>query len=352
MQINKSDKSASGLWRRWLFHWRRGRGHLGRYAWNRVRWHLFPRFGWAGRCPDHVDVELSAACNMKCPMCYTTTDSFKKGVPHVTMDMALFKNLVDQMAREKVYSLRLSWRGEPTLHKDFLECVEYAKGRGIPEVDSLSIADRATPEMFERLVELKMDWVTISFDGMGETYEKIRAPAHFSEMVEKIRAFSEIKKRHGSVKPVIRLQGLWPAIEKDPDAFFDLFEPLVDEVSVNTLLDYLHQDKEVQYLPRFICPVPFQRLVVGSDGRAFMCINDELGRHPIGDTKVQSLKEIWGGGPMRQVREVHRRFKGRETMAACRDCYLPRLTQKVPYRLRGRTLWLDELLSRPQVIGR
>lgn len=351
MRINKSDKGASGLWKRIRFHWYRGEGHRIRYLWNRVRWHIYPRLRMAGSFPDHVDLELSSSCNMKCPMCFTVTDEFKDSVPHRNMDYGLFCRIVDQLAARHVYSIRLSWRGEPTLNRHFMDCVRYAKRNGIKEVDSLTNALRLTPEMFEELVDLQMDWLTISVDGVGETYEKIRAPAKFHETVEKIRTFFEIKKRKKSVKPVVRIQGVWPAIAENPKAYFDTFEPIADEVSVNALLDYLHRDTEIQYVKNFVCPVPFQRLVIGSGGRAFMCINDELGRQPVGDARTQSIHEIWNGMPMQEVRRVHMRCQGVETYEPCRACYQPRLTVRVPYQIGSRTLILDELVGRVPVIG-
>lgn len=352
MKINKSDKGASGLWRRVRFHWGRGQGHQIRYLWNRVRWHIYPRLRMAGSFPDHVDLELSSTCNMKCPMCYTVTDEFKDAVPHRNMDYGLFCRIVDQLAAHGVYSIRLSWRGEPTLNRHFVDCVRYAKQAGIKEVESLTNGLRLTPEMFEELVDLQMDWLTISVDGVGETYEKIRAPARFDDMVEKIRAFHAIKKRKRSLKPVVRVQGVWPAIAEDPRAYFDTFEPIADEVSVNALLDYLHTDRDVEYIPNFVCPVPFQRLVIGSDGRAFMCINDELGRQPVGDARRESIGGIWTGAPMQKVRRVHMRGKGVETFAPCRACYQPRATVRVPCDVGGRTIVLEELVGRAPVIGR
>lgn len=352
MKINKADKAASGGWKHLLFHWNRGQGHRLRYLWNRVRWHIYPRLRLSGSYPDHVDLELSSACNMVCPMCYTVTEDFKRSVPHLNMDLQLFCKIVDELAKHHVYSIRLSWRGEPTLNRHFINCVRYAKDKGIKEVDSLTNALRLTEEMFEELVDLQMDWLTISFDGVGETYNEIRSPAKFDEMVLKIKAFAEIKRRKGSIKPVVRIQGIWPAIAANPEAYFETFEPICDEVSVNTLLDYLHKDGEIQYLNNYVCPVPFQRLVIGSDGRAFMCINDELGRKPVGNARVESVHEIWNGEAMQDVRRVHKQCKGYETFAPCKDCYLPRKTVKKPYFVGQRLIYLDELVGRTQVVGK
>jgi len=352
MKINKSSKIASSIGRRISFHLNRGKGHLWPYLWNRVRWHVYPRLRIAGSFPDHVDIELSSVCNMKCPMCYTRTELFKKSVWQGFMDFALFFKSVDQLSANRVYSIRLSWRGEPTLNPHFIDCVRYARQKGIKEIASLTNALRLTPRMFEELIDLQMDWLTISFDGVGEAYERIRVPAKFDEMVEKIKAFAEIKKRKGSVKPVVRIQGVWPAIAENPDEYFDTFEPIVDEVSVNSLLDFLHHDQDIAYEENFTCPVPFHRLVIGSDGRALMCINDEYSREPIGDACKESIREIWNGPGMRRIRELHKNKEALEALEPCKVCYESRKTVEVCYQAGERTICLDDLVGRPQVVGK
>lgn len=351
ISLNKLDNPAD-LAAHVRFHWRRGKGHRFRYFWNRVRWHVYPALGLAGGYPDHVDIELSAACNMKCPMCYTTTERFKKEVPHALFDFALYRRVIDELVDNGVFSIRLSWRGEPTIHPKFMDFVRYAHQKGIKEIDSLTNALRLTPEMFAELVDMQMSWLTISFDGTGETYEKIRAPAKFDEAVAKIRRFHEIKREKGSVKPVIRIQGVWPAIAEDPERYFATFEPIVDEVSVNSLLDYLRQDEDIQYVEDFCCPVPFQRLVLGSDGRAFMCINDEMGQVCVGDAKRDSIYHIWNGPRLSEVRQAHLRRRGLASYEPCKVCYLARKTVKKPYAVGGRTIMLEELVGRTMVVGR
>lgn len=349
--FNKLD-NPSDFWAHLRFHWRRGQGHRLRYFWNRVRWHVYPAYGLAGRYPDHVDIELSAACNMKCPMCYTTTQRFKDEVPHTLFDFEVYKKIIDELADNGVYSIRLSWRGEPTVHPKFMDFVRYAHKKGIKEIDSLTNCLKMTPEMFAELVDMQMAWLTISFDGTGATYEKIRAPAKFDEAVAKIRRFHEIKKEKGSVKPVIRIQGIWPAIEEDPEKYFDTFEPIVDEVSVNSLLDYLRNDEQYEYVEDFKCPVPFQRLVIGSDGRAFMCINDEMGQVVIGNTHKESIYHIWNGPKMTGIRKTHLRSEGVKTFEPCKVCYLARKTRVKPYKVGHRTIELEELVGREMAIGK
>ena len=44
----------------------------------RKQWHENPEFKIIPDYPLCIDLELSSACNLACPMCYTTTDHFKK----------------------------------------------------------------------------------------------------------------------------------------------------------------------------------------------------------------------------------------------------------------------------------
>ena len=82
---------------------------------------------------------------------------------------------------------------------------------------------------------------TIAVDGVGDEYNKIRAPAKFDDLIEKLKKFKKIKEEK-SFKPVIKVQTI-SAINKDnPDEYFSIFRPLVDQVTCNQLVDYLDQD--------------------------------------------------------------------------------------------------------------
>ncbi|MDA2915366.1 radical SAM protein [Nitrospinae bacterium AH_259_B05_G02_I21] len=351
MKINKGQFTLSTPLQWLKFNLGRGRGHFVRYLTNRFRWHIYPRLGRVSRFPDHVDIELSSACDMVCPMCYTVSDDFKKMVTHKNIDPDLFRKIVDECAHYGTYSIRLSFRGEPFLHRKIVELTRYAKEKGIKEVSTLTNGLRLNPTQFEEMLDAGLDWLTISFDGVGETYEKIRRPAKFDEAVEKIRTYKAIKERRGSAKPVIKVQTVWPAIKDDPQAFYDLFEPIVDQVSTNPLMDYLHLDTDIEYEEGFSCPVLYQRLVIGSDGKVLLCINDELGRHIVGDVNTQSLYEIWHGERLTEARAIHRQRRGVELLTPCKACHLPRKTEVRRFEVDGRVIQLEAYTKRTEVIG-
>ena len=336
------------------FIYYRGRKHFYRYVKNRIKWYIYPRFQKLPKFPDHIDIELSSACNMRCPMCFTTTDEFKTNVKTAVMSFDLFKKIVDEAVAHNVFSIRLSWRGEPTLNPNYIEMIRYAKEKGIKEVSSLTNLLKMTPEMFEEMVDLEMDWLTISFDGMGETYNRIRHPAKFEDAVEKIRKFSEIKKRKKSIKPVVKIQGVWPAVQEDPQAFYDVFRGIVDQVAVNPLLDYLRNDEEGQIVFRenFTCPILWQRFAVGADGLISLCIHDELSHHIIGDINEQSIAEIWNGPELQAARESHKNHQGMSDYKACAECFLPRASEAETTEVDNRSVVVNNMINRPSVVGK
>ena len=349
MKINKGQFFFS--WKKHLqFSYRRAQGHLWGYLKNRFKWHFYPRLRYVSPFPDHVDVELASNCDMKCPMCYTTTDLYKQSVSRRLMRSELFKKVIDECARYGVYSIRLSLRGEPFLHKEIAELICYAKEKGIKEVATLTNGLRLNPELFVRVMKAGLDWLTISFDGMGETYNHIRAPAKFEEAVEKIKIYSRLKKQYRSVKPVIKIQAVWPSIKDCAQEFYDLFEPYVDSVASNPLIDYLHSSKEIEYEENFVCPVLYQRLVIGSDGKVLLCSNDEFGRYLIGDASTESLYHIWHGPRMSRARELHLKRVGYKELDPCKDCYLPRKTTPTKEKVGEREITIDKYTNLVEVI--
>ena len=225
--------------------------------------------------PLLVDLELSSICNLKCPMCYTISKQFKENVNTKRMDFDLFKKIIDEIGG-KVPALRLSLRGEATLNKNFVECIKYAKEKGIKEVSTLTHGFKLDIPFFEKIVKAGIDWITISIDGVEETYNEIRKPLKFNDLLNKIKNIKKYKDRNNLKKPVIKVQGIWPAVAKDPDKYYNTFAPIVDQVAFNPLIDYLWNDEEIEYLDEdFSCPQQYQRLVVGADGLVMKCSNDE-----------------------------------------------------------------------------
>lgn len=349
--INKGNYSMDTTQRESEFEARRGFGWESEYANYRKKWTEDAKGQVVREYPLLVDIELSSLCNLKCPMCYTITEEFSEKVNITRMEWDLYKKIIDEIAG-KVPAIRLSLRGEATLHKRFVDCIRYAKESGIKEVSTLTHGGKLTLPYFEKIVDAGIDWITISIDGVGSTYERIRKPLKFNDLLSKIKAIKLYKDERGLKRPVIKVQGIWPAIQEDPKTYYETFAPYVDLVAFNPLIDYLGNDKNVEYLENFTCPQQYQRLVVGADGLVMKCSNDEENRETVGDLTQQSVHEVWHGSKLESVRELHKRDRGFMQSNVCRKCYLPRKTTEEPAEIDGRTFIVKNYTFRVQVVGK
>jgi len=350
--INKGNYSSfETKSREKLFDYNKAEDWEKEYTDYRNNWTKFPKEQIVNDYPLLVDVELASVCNLKCPMCYTITDKFKEKVNAKLMNFELFKKIIDEIAG-KVPALRLSLRGESTLHPKFIECIEYAKSKGIKEVSTLTNGSKLTVSYFDSIVKAGIDWITISVDGLGEEYEKIRKPLRFNDMLQKIKDMHQYKLDNGLHKPVIKIQSLWPAIKNNTSLFYNTFAPITDLIAFNPLIDYLQQDSDIVYIENFSCPQLYQRIVVGADGSVMMCSNDEENDHIIGDVNRETIYDVWHGEALNKVRKLHQEDDGYKNLDVCRRCYLPRATESnESSEVNGRKFDIFNYVNRSQNVG-
>jgi radical SAM protein with 4Fe4S-binding SPASM domain len=335
-----------------LFETYRGEGWEAEYRQYRDNWSEFPKRQFVAEYPLLVDLELSTLCNLRCPMCYTITDEFKQKVNACLMDYNLFTKIIDEISG-KVPAIRLSLRGEPTIHPKFIECIEYAKSKGIQEVSTLTNGSTLSADFFSKMLRAGIDWLTVSVDGLAEVYENIRKPLKFSETLRKLQEIKQIKDAAGVHKPVVKIQAIWPSIKDDPDKFYRTFAPFVDLIAFNPLIDYLGNDEDIVYEDDFSCCQLYQRLVVGADGKVMVCSNDEDESIIIGDANNESIFDIWHGENLNRMRDIHKTTDGFKSIPVCTRCYLPRKTEDNEISsVNGCEFIVKNYVNRKQNIGK
>ncbi len=350
--INKGHFTLDTKERKLEFERKLSFGWEEEYKHYRNLWHDLPKKRELRDYPLQVDIEMSSKCNLRCPMCYTTTEEFLQKVPSKYFDIDLFKRIIDEIAG-KVYAVRLSYRGEATLNKNFIEAVRYAKNKGIKEVSTLTHGKKMTGKYLDELIDAGIDWITFSVDGMKEDYFEIRRPLTWEGTLGRLKEIKEKKEKKNLIKPVIKVQGIWPSIKKYPTEYYNTLKQYVDLVSYNPLIDYLDNDSDIIYFDNFSCSQLYQRLVIGSDGLAMMCSNDENGDSPVGNAKFQTIYEIWHSDAFNKIRENHNQVDGFKENPACRKCYYPRKTEVNEKAIvDGREIHIENYINRSQEIGK
>ena len=163
------------------------------------------------------------------------------------------------MKSDKIFSLRLSFRGEAT-YANFAECISYAKKAGIKEISTLTNGGNLFGTNLDRIITAGIDWITVSIDGLGETYEKIRKPITFEKILNNIKEIHNYKLKNNLEKPLSK-QGFGLPLEKIQPITTLL--SITDLIAFNPLIDYLRKDElsQVIYEENFSCP-QLQRLTV------------------------------------------------------------------------------------------
>src|SRR5271163_4988950 len=78
--------------------------------------------------PVSDSVEPTTACNLRCPECPSGLRAFTR--PTGMLDPVFFKQVIDELHKDITY-LTFYFQGEPFLHPEFLEMVEYASSKNI-----------------------------------------------------------------------------------------------------------------------------------------------------------------------------------------------------------------------------
>lgn len=312
MKINVDQFALDTKMRKW--QWSVYRRYPLHFFVNRLQWYLYPTLRYTPGFPIHVDFEVSSICNLKCPMCYRPHRSDKNdGI----MDFDLYKKAIDECGRHNLYSIRLSWRGEPSLHPRLAEMVAYAKKMGIREVSFITNGVKLQGNLARDLVKAGLDYFSVSIDGIGETYEKIRYPSKFNDIVSRVQYMRKLRDEIGSGFPRIRINSVWSAVKDKTDEYFSIFSPVVDYITINP--DYDHSLKESNINPLHICQYLYQRMTIMWDGVVPLCICDKSKEVILGNIKDHSISDLWHGDVMRKTRKIQLEGKT-NTILPCSKC--------------------------------
>src|SRR5882672_1862082 len=149
--------------------------------------------------PVQAYIEPTLFCNLRCPACPT---GLQLGLrPSATIKWDLFKSAIDELG-DYVFSLYMYNWGEPLLHRQTPEMIQYAKTKDMNIVMSTNLSLKLSDEYIERLVQSGLDRLVVSLDGTtAETYSKYRLRGDFQLVCENMLRIQAVKKKLGLQKP-------------------------------------------------------------------------------------------------------------------------------------------------------
>lgn len=286
--------------------------------------------------PRKIQIETTTACNSNCIMCPHASIRRAKG----PMDRALFARIIDECSENSrhVRELYPFLNGELFLTPRWEEYLSYAREK-LPSA-KLSVFTNGSllgKENAAKLLEIGPDLVNISFDGTDKAaYESIRRNLCFEEVEANISGFIAARKKTGLRRPFISISII--DMEKTRSgipSFVEKWRGRADRVSVEpystwggTVADLSAGGRPA--LPRVSCPRLWYNLTVLNSGRAALCCLDHEGAVSPGDLNSNSIREIWRGAVLREIRRRHERglYSG---LPLCENCDYGKYQKETPF---------------------
>jgi len=257
--------------------------------------------------PIRLWIEATSHCNFRCVMC-PNKDLKKQDKGFMEFDV--FKKIIDE-AKEFVSDINLAHRGESLLHPKISDMIRLAKDNHI-YTKLHTNGSLLTEKVARDIISSGLDRLSFSFDGFKkETYEKIRVGGNFNKTVHNIKRFLEIKKSLGSKKPFTVIEVInfdnFPELQlkKEKEIFLNQFKGLpLDSFIAKELHNWAGEiEKKASQGKYSKCPFPWNAMIIFWNGDVSPCTQDFFGAYITGNVKENSLKEIWNGPPMVQLRK-------------------------------------------------
>jgi len=314
--------------------WEENRGS--EYKEYRRKWVENPKNFILEEGPLNLDIEITNLCNLKCPMCPRTilirddisvdNEKYKLGF----MDWELYTSLIDQAEDIGVSAVKLNWLGEPTMHKDLIRMVDYAKRKGILEVLINTNAVLLDQNLAEGLIKAGLDKLLFSFDSpYKENYEKIRIGADFNTVLSNIKNVRLIREKLKMESPLTRV--LMVLMKENQDHFKDLVELFKDDVDIVAWGEFTNEEELIgedrkivkrKKIENFACAQLWQRMFVSWNGKVVVCCADAKMNYVVGDARKEKIKDIWKNEKYSQIREMHMKG-GYDKIYICSICDIP-----------------------------
>jgi MoaA/NifB/PqqE/SkfB family radical SAM enzyme len=272
----------------------------------RYKFKIYPLLKKLNDFPMHLLVELVSYCNLKCIMCFQSDPTFNKPEYMGQIDVDLFKKIVDEAVKENCGSLTMASRGEPTLHPQFGEILEYIKGKFF-DIKLNTNAMLLNEEKCHQILKNGVTELVFSVDATSkEEYEKIRRNGNFEQVVNNIKQFHKIRTEfYPDSKCRTRISGVKYNQNFDTEKFMEFWKAIVDNVVCATMEDFHDTYNNKPNGKISSCPNPWWSLYIWYDGTVSPCDYDYKSQLNMGNVREKSIREVWTGEKFFELRNNH-----------------------------------------------
>ncbi|MCD6305344.1 MAG: radical SAM protein [Deltaproteobacteria bacterium] len=275
-------------------------------------------------CPDHVVLEVTSRCNLRCKGCAFHGPEAFVSRPTGTMPETTWRKAIKEIGEwGHPLTLAANGGGEPLLHPHFREILLYARLFPQLRLGFLTNGMLMDAEWADFLVDIGVDWVAVSIDGISPyTHRQVRPGSDLDLIEENLIRLLDRKARTRNGRPDILLNMvLYDEVADQKEAFLKKWIQRVDRVMISYYRNP-PSSKRWPFTPsgRRPCSLLWSQMVIAWDGRLALCCEDFNLDYPLGSVQDKGpLLDIWNGPRLASVRTLHE--QGRfEAHPLCREC--------------------------------
>jgi len=308
-EINFIKTTAETLWPDYLIY---------RYKFNN-----YAKLGVIPDFPIYLLIEPTSICNLRCSMCFQTDRSFSSDKKYIgSMDIKLFKRIIDEAFLGGTKAITLASRGEPTLHPKLAEMLEYCAGKFL-EIKINTNAICLTSELSHKILKNNVGIVVFSVDAYdADGYKKIRNSGKFAAVVKNILDFHAIRERYYPGSGVTtRAHGVKVLDDFSDSKFRSFWGNITDEVSLSDPILRWDTYNNPETNHSRACLRALDKLYIWYDGICNPCDVDYKSRLAMGNVSRSTIRRIWNGNKFHEFRK--KQMGGRRAaLSPCNRCEL------------------------------
>ena len=291
--------------------------------------------------PQSFSIETVNICNAKCWFCPQPEHIRKKGYMHFDT----FKKIIDEihLHRKKVKSIALFMDGDPTLHKELIKFLLYAKEKKIKNIYLSSnmefFSEKLIDDIFKYNLQGTLQFVIASLDGLTQTTSQAnRIGVDTDKAYKNTQLLIRKRKENFSIYPWVFPRMLINETNKhEEEDFFHFWKRKADKVLRTSMHNWggqiddskIYQSKEIFSSK---CFFPFSQAFIQIDGSVRICCLEIKRKNIFGDLKNATIKEVWSNFEFKELRNNFLQGNTDMLPSLCQSCSYPSKGQwTLPY---------------------
>ena len=254
--------------------------------------------------PQTLFLEPTNHCNIRCSICPYPTMKRSKGY----INWETLERVIGESKGKSKICFFMGF-GEPLLHPEIIEMIEYIENAGISVYLSTNsmLLDEGMAEMLFDVGLTRLYLPFSTFD--KEKYEAIRRGACFDVVKKNINHCLQVRKNHLTKTKVLVIPIAMKETFKEFDEIVEYYQPMLDGiggVELKGFCDYSGavEDRSIPGLksPPGFCTMVNYGITINWNGDVVICCNDYDNFTSVGSVLNNSISEIWSSDKYNEYR--------------------------------------------------